>query len=228
MIKALAVVAKWLTHRFVDPAFEGSIPFNRPIKNFNLGFLESFYCMKGRFSVEFLKPGTPILVHAYKQNGKIYRCWENVTVLQHDADEIVLMNKTALITEKTGAKWRTSDPAIWIFKSQRWSNVICMSKNSGLSYYVNISSPFVIEEGALKYIDYDLDIRVFANGTYSIVDLKEFQKNSKLFKYSNTLLKTVWAEVDLLEKEIKNNKSSFNYRIINDYWKRFNAITKSD
>ena len=28
---AMAVVAKWLTHRIVVPTFEGSIPFNRPI-----------------------------------------------------------------------------------------------------------------------------------------------------------------------------------------------------
>ncbi|MDF2924132.1 MAG: hypothetical protein K0R57_3046 [Paenibacillaceae bacterium] len=27
----MAIVAKWLTHRFVDPTLEGSIPFDRPI-----------------------------------------------------------------------------------------------------------------------------------------------------------------------------------------------------
>ena len=27
----MAVVVKWLTHWFVDPAYEGSIPFYRPI-----------------------------------------------------------------------------------------------------------------------------------------------------------------------------------------------------
>ena len=26
----MAIVAKWLTHRFVDPTLEGSIPFDRP------------------------------------------------------------------------------------------------------------------------------------------------------------------------------------------------------
>ncbi len=28
----MAIVAKWLTHRFVDPAFGGSIPLGRPIR----------------------------------------------------------------------------------------------------------------------------------------------------------------------------------------------------
>ena len=31
----MAVVAKWLTHRIVIPAFEGSIPFSRPILTIN-------------------------------------------------------------------------------------------------------------------------------------------------------------------------------------------------
>lgn len=34
-IDDLAVVAKWLTHRFVEPTSEGSIPSNRPIVNEN-------------------------------------------------------------------------------------------------------------------------------------------------------------------------------------------------
>ena len=32
----MAVVAKWLTHRIVAPAFVGSIPTGRPFLNFNI------------------------------------------------------------------------------------------------------------------------------------------------------------------------------------------------
>jgi hypothetical protein len=32
----MAVVAKWLTHRIVAPAFVGSIPISRPIFNMSL------------------------------------------------------------------------------------------------------------------------------------------------------------------------------------------------
>ncbi len=31
MFDIMAIVAKWLTHRFVDPALGGSIPLDRPI-----------------------------------------------------------------------------------------------------------------------------------------------------------------------------------------------------
>ena len=35
----MAIVAKWLTHRIVVPAFVGSIPISRPIKNMITFFL---------------------------------------------------------------------------------------------------------------------------------------------------------------------------------------------
>lgn len=64
-----------------------------------------------------------------------------------------------------------------------------MLKPNGIGYYVNIASPFIFEDGVIKYIDYDLDIRVFPNGTYSIVDVNEFHDHRIKFGYSQDLIK---------------------------------------
>ena len=34
----------------------------------------------------------------------------------------------------------------------------------------NIASPYIIEEGTIKYIDYDLDLRVFPDGSFKVLD----------------------------------------------------------
>jgi uncharacterized protein len=52
-----------------------------------------------------------------------------------------------------------------------------MLKDTGINYYCNIASPFIMEQKTIKYIDYDLDIKVFADGSYKILDLKEFNRN---------------------------------------------------
>ncbi len=39
-----------------------------------------------------------------------------------------------------------------------------MIREKGVSYYCNLASPFLLDDEALKYIDYDLDIKVFPDG----------------------------------------------------------------
>ena len=49
----------------------------------------------------------------------------------------------------------------------------------GIYYYCNLSSPFVCDEEALKYIDYDLDIKVYPNGKYHLLDEDEYEQHMK-------------------------------------------------
>lgn len=39
-----------------------------------------------------------------------------------------------------------------------------MIREKGVSYYCNLASPYVLDDEALKYIDYDLDVKVFPDG----------------------------------------------------------------
>jgi Uncharacterized domain/protein associated with RNAses G and E len=39
-----------------------------------------------------------------------------------------------------------------------------MIRDNGVSYYCNLATPYVLDKEALKYIDYDLDVKVFPDG----------------------------------------------------------------
>ncbi|WP_374696040.1 DUF402 domain-containing protein [Spiroplasma endosymbiont of Polydrusus formosus] len=56
------------------------------------------------------------------------------------------------------------------FNRKNWSNIICMFKDTGtgINYYCNVALPFIMDQ----YINYDLDIKFFAGGSYKILDLK--------------------------------------------------------
>ena len=61
-----------------------------------------------------------------------------------------------------------------------WFNIIAMIRDNGVSYYCNLASPYVMDEEALKYIDYDLDVKVFADGEKDYDVEYETKKNGLL------------------------------------------------
>ena len=102
--------------------------------------------------------GKKILIHGYKHNGKIHRCWSKGLVLQETDDHYIVINNRTLVTESDGRMWHTREPAIWYMPKHKWYNVICMIRKTGVYYYCNIASPTLYDGEALKYIDYDLDL----------------------------------------------------------------------
>ena len=49
-----------------------------------------------------------------------------------------------------------------------------MIRQKGISYYCNLASPYVLDKEALKYIDYDLDIKIFPDGEKRLLDVDEY------------------------------------------------------
>ena len=51
--------------------------------------------------------GKKILIHGYKHNGKIHRCWSKGLVLQETDDHYIVINNRTLVTESDGRMWHT-------------------------------------------------------------------------------------------------------------------------
>lgn len=131
--------------------------------------------------------GDQFQIHCYKHDGKIHCTWREAVILDIKKDYIVFGNDHTLVTEADGRTWRTKEPAIIYFFRNKWFNVIAQLKKDGISYYCNIESPYIIEEGAIKYIDYDLDVRIYPSGEYRILDRMEYKYHKKIMNYSDDL-----------------------------------------
>ena len=121
------------------------------------------------------KAGTDIKIQSYKHNGIMHRVWESTMVLKGTEQVIIGANDKTMVVESDGRTWITREPAICYFHSKHWFNIIGMLRDDGIHYYCNISSPFVFEENAIKYIDYDLDLKVYPDMTYDVLDEDEYQ-----------------------------------------------------
>ncbi len=107
------------------------------------------------------------------------------------------------------------------FFKDKWYNVIAQMKSDGIYYYCNIATPFIIEDGTIKYIDYDLDLRIFPQGEYKILDKGEYECHRKAMNYSDDLDKVINNGMDELIREYTNMGIMFNSVANYDYLREY-------
>ena len=168
-----------------------------------------------------LEKGDKLQIQCYKHNGKIHRSWDEAVVLDIKKDYIVFGNSKTNVIEAEGSYWRTKEPAIMYFFKDKWYNIIAQLKKDGIYYYCNIASPFVIEQNTIKYIDYDLDLRIFPNGSYKILDRLEYKYHKRIMKYSKELDIVINNALSELIEFYKSNNLIFNADINNKYYKTY-------
>ena len=86
-----------------------------------------------------------IEIQGYKHDGRMHRIWDSVFVVDETEEYIVVASTKTKVVEHDFRIWYTKEPAIMIFFKNRWWNVIAMLKKVGITYYVNLASPFVYD-----------------------------------------------------------------------------------
>lgn len=155
------------------------------------------------------REGEKIQIHSYKHNGQIHRVWHETTVLKGTKNIVIGANDRTLVTESDGRTWVTREPAICYFHAEHWFNIICMLRDDGVYYYVNLSSPFVYNNQSLKYIDYDLDVKVFPDMGYMILDEDEYEEHKKAMNYPEVIDQILQNNLTELLSWIKQRKGPF-------------------
>ena len=168
-----------------------------------------------------LKKGDKISIHCYKHNGTIEHTSDSSIVLENNKDVLVCGNGKTKITEKDGRSYYTNEPAIIFFYKKNWFNIIAQLKSHGLFYYCNIATPYVVDENVIKYIDYDLDLRVFPDGGFRVLDRNEYKYHKKIMHYSDDLDLVLRSELTRLIALKRKNEGPFDRRVIDRYYDQY-------
>lgn len=176
---------------------------------------------------KMIKKGDKLQIQCYKHNEKVHRSWDEAVVLDVKEDYIVCGNDRTLVTEAEGNTWRTKEPAIMYFFKNKWYNIIVQLKTEGITYYCNIASPYIIEENTIKYIDYDLDLRIFPSGSFKILDKGEYNYHKKKMKYSKELDLIIRGSLSELIDDYRDNQIYFSPKRNLKYNKEYKKILKS-
>lgn len=164
------------------------------------------------------KENKVLKIQCYKHNGQIYRNWDETILLESNDDYIVCANNKAKVTEIDGRSWTTKEPAILFYYKKKWFNIIAQFKRNGIYYYCNIASPYLIEENTIKYIDYDLDLRVFPDGTFRVLDRGEYDYHKIKMKYGKNIDKIVNKELSNLITMYLSKEGPFNHDYLKKYY----------
>ena len=85
-----------------------------------------------------------------------------------------------------------------------------------------MASPFIIEEGTIKYIDYDLDLRVFPDGSFKVLDRGEYKYHKTLMNYPDKIDKILKSELTELIDMVRAKQGPFEANNIESYCNLYN------
>ena len=168
-----------------------------------------------------IKIGDKLQIHCYKHDGSLHRKWDEAIVLDMLDDYIVFGNNRCTVIDADGKVWKTREPAVMFFYKNRWFNVIGQLKDYGIYFYCNIATPALIDNRIIKYIDYDLDLRVFPNGSFKILDRMEYKYHKRQMHYSSRLDCILKYELGNLIDMVRVKEMPFDKDTINKYYEKY-------
>ena len=174
-----------------------------------------------------IKTGDRLKIECYKHNGYLDRTSDEATVIYTDQNVLIVANNHTRLTEHDGKSHTTNEPAVLFFYKKKWYNVIGQLKKNGLFYYCNIATPYIIDGKTIKYIDYDLDLRVFPDGGFKILDRNEYRYHKKIMHYTKELDMIIENSLQELIELKKRGEGPFKPNVVNEYFNKFKEIEKS-
>ena len=175
-----------------------------------------------------MKVGDKLTIHCYKHNGKIDRISGEAIVLDETDEYLVCANNKVKLIENDGRSHRTKEIAILFFYKKEWYDILAQLKKYGLFYYCNIASPYIIDGNIIKYIDYDLDLRIFPDGTFKVLDKNEYRYHKITMRYSEEIDIIVQDSLNKLIENKSINAFPFKKEVIEHYYKIYKDITDNN
>lgn len=175
-----------------------------------------------------LSVGEKVYIQSYKHDGSLHRTWVKALIIENNNDVTVAVTDQSFVVESDGRKWITKEPAICFFYEKCWYNIISMIRKSGVYYYCNIASPSLYDGEAIKNIDYDLDVKVYPDNSYIILDEYEYECHSRQMNYSQEIKDIIKKEMGRLLEKIKNKEKPFDYHTIDEYLTIYSQIRLND
>lgn len=152
-----------------------------------------------------------VIINARKFDGTIHRSWscrllqrkENLLMFVGEFEKEINHNKLGVIRPGT-----VSYEYYWL---DRWYNVFRFHEPNGdfRNFYCNLNLPPIFDNGVLDYIDLDIDVLITGDRQIELLDLDEYEQNSRQFGYSGEIKNKVDSSLSELISLAKNGEFPF-------------------
>ncbi|MFM9904272.1 MAG: DUF402 domain-containing protein [Pyrinomonadaceae bacterium] len=140
-----------------------------------------------------------ILINSRKYDNRIRRSWKGGLISESDELLIVVGKFYSEVEHDDLGCIKNGTVSFEHFWLDRWYNVFRFHEPEGQlrNYYCNIAMPPTFADGVLDYVDLDLDVVVWADLRYEIVDRDDFEENAVKYGYPDEIKER--AEAGLCE-----------------------------
>ena len=135
----------------------------------------------------------PVTINSLAYDGTVRRSW-HCELIERSGPHLVFLGTFDRDVEHGDLgpirKGTISYEYYWL---DRWYNIFRFHEADGTlrNYYCNINMPPNFVGGELNYIDLDIDIVVWPDMSYQVLDRDEFETSAALFHYSEYIRKMV-------------------------------------
>jgi protein associated with RNAse G/E len=160
-----------------------------------------------------LLTGTPVTVRALKYDGHEYRRWQATYSAAVTGGMVLEAIFSKVVEGRT--PFFGGDRAVEYFYSDRGYNVIAGYAPDGTlrACYCNICTPAQFLEtpsgGEISFVDLDLDLLVWPDGRYELLDEDEFVQNSATYRYPQEVQAAARAAVSALQNAVREQIAPF-------------------
>jgi uncharacterized protein len=126
-----------------------------------------------------------ITVNTRKYDLLIRRSW-TCELIERSDELIVLVGKFDRDVEHPGlGSIRRGTVSYEYFWPDRWYNIFRFHEPDGAlrNYYCNVAMPPTFKNGILDYVDLDIDVLIWPDSRYEVVDRDDFERNSLKYGY---------------------------------------------
>lgn len=139
-----------------------------------------------------------ITVNSRKYDLAIRRTWHCELIDQSDP-LIVLAGEFDRDVEHPGlGAIKRGTISYEYFWFDRWYNIFRFHEAGGAlrNFYCNVAMPPTFENDTLDYVDLDIDILVWPDGRYEVVDRDDFEQNALKYSYPDDVRQRAEKSVD--------------------------------
>jgi uncharacterized protein len=157
------------------------------------------------------KKGSIITINSRKFDGSIHKSWKAQLIVQSNSLLIFEGVFEAEVNHSHLGVIRRGTISYEYYWRDRFYNIFRFHEadNSLRNFYCNLNTPPTFVDNVLDYIDLDIDLVVWTDFKYQILDIDEFEENARKYNYTENLKQTVASSVKKLVDLIEHRKFPF-------------------
>jgi protein associated with RNAse G/E len=154
-----------------------------------------------------------VQINARKFDNKIHRSWKCKIIERKDSLLIFVGEFGEEIIHKDLGIIKRGTISYEYYWTDRWYNIFRFHEPDGVlrNFYCNVNTPPIFEGGILDYIDLDIDVLVWKDYSFEILDVEEFEYNSLKYNYSEDVIENAKKSLDELVQMINKRHFPFDF-----------------